>query len=221
MKTIVTIGERTFIGTAFQLEPLPQLWQVLHDVSLGPLWRPNLPEVHPLFPNHFCKFNEAWQRFTFEKLNSHLAPKEWTAVYSYQRFITNNQGFGMPGDPRANFVTGEHTDKELPKVEALICGGALLTGVAFSGKLAVQVLDWREPPASLEWLLKRPWLYFHAITVDQGGIPRMFPQGHGKPILIPLIADPYRYPVITIPLSKLRKLDMTKPLPDPYTIYRQ
>ena len=105
----------------------PRLWRIKHDIELGALWRDNLPEVHPFFPNHHVPFLEVWQRLSRE-LNPLLTDEKWTAVYSFKRFATNNNGFGNPDDPRANYITGTHLDKADPRVEVLKCGGNLVTG---------------------------------------------------------------------------------------------
>lgn len=195
---------------------LPPLFRVLHDKELGELWRPNLPEVHPLFDQHFTPFTESWQRLSYE-MNT-LTKNKWTAVYSFERAFTNSNGFGKPGDPRRNYIKMEDLQEPLPKVEALVCGGAVLTGKVSGDYLYVETLNGRNPAPSLDWLLERPWLYFDAITVDSNGTPRRFPQADGRQVLIPLVADRNRYPDVLIPLRKLQK--WTGPgWPDPYKVY--
>jgi hypothetical protein len=191
-------------------------FRVLHDVEMGPVWRKRLPEVHPLFDSHFTPFTEAWQRLSY-RMNT-LTKDKWTALYGYQRAFTNNNGFRNPDDPRRNYITGEDLREGLPKVEALVCGGALLTGSVSGSNLVVETLNGRGIPPVLEKLMDSPWLYFHAVTVDGDGTPRRFPQADGRPVLIPLIADRNRYPVVTIPLSKLQRWNSAE-LPDPYRIY--
>lgn len=196
---------------------LPELWRVKHDKELGELWRNNLPEIHPFFDNHFWEFNEAWQRFTFA-LNPHLTPNKWTAVYGNRRFITNGQGFLDDSDLRANYITGEDLNRPNPKCEALICGGAVMAGRVEGDRFIPNTLNSRNAPPSVEWLKARPWLMFDAVTVDSNGTPRMFPQGSGTPVLIPLVADRTRYPVITFPMAKLQRWTAAE-LPSPYGIY--
>ena len=196
----------------------PQLWRVLHDVETpAGNWRPKLPEVHSLFLNHFTPFTEGWQKLSYA-MNPHLTKEKWTALYAYQRAFTNNNGFGNDSDPRANYIKGENLRYGDPKVEALVCGGAVLAGVAAGSNLIVETLNGRNSPPSLEWLMARPWLWFDAITVDGNGIPRRFPQGGGERVLIPLIADRNRYADVTIPLEKVVKWTMLE-LPDPYRVY--
>lgn len=195
----------------------PAIWRVLHDLELGELWRDNMPEVHPFMDSHFWEFGEAWQRFTFA-LNPHLTPKKWTAVYGNRRFLTNNNGFYDDGDLRANYILGEDLNRPNPKCEALVCGGAVMAGTVSGSNFIPETLNGRDAPPSVEWLLDHPWLYFHAVTVDSSGTPRMFPQGDGVPILIPLVADRTRYPTITIPVAKLQRWTAVD-LPDAYRIY--
>lgn len=189
-------------------------WRVLHWIECGDPKR-SRPEVNPLFPNHHTPFTKEWQLFSyaFDGLGG-----KWTAVYSYQRAFTNDQGFGDPDDPRANYVVGKDLSFPLPKVEALICGGALVAGKVSGSDLIIETLNGRHAPPSVEWLRAHPWLYFDAVNCDAGGVPRLFPQGRGSRVLIPLIADRDRFPLVTIPLSRVVRWTGSMP-PDPYKIY--
>lgn len=200
----------------------PQLWRVKHDIEIGTLWRPNMPEVHPLFPNHHSEFGRGWQLLS-KAMNPKINGSRWTACYTFQRYVTNNQGFGNPNDPRANYVLGTNLKEETPRVEALTTGGSFHTGTVEGNVLIVETLDASAVP-SLDWIMARPWFWVYAVTVDSKGTPRRFPQGlqaNGEivPIIHPLVTNRSRHPKITIPLSKLEKWDMTKPLPDPFKIY--
>ncbi len=200
------------------IEPPPvPIWRVRHDVeTIKGNWRPNLPEVHQLFDNHFTPFSESWQRLSYDLNN--LSRDKWTAVYTYERAFTNGNGFAKPGDPRRNYIKMEDLTEPLPKVEALVCGGAGLTGKVSGDYLIVETLNGRSTAPSLAWLLARPWLYFDAVTVDGNGVPRRFPQGGGERVLIPLIADRTRYPQVVIPLTKLAKWSGPG-MPDAYKVY--
>lgn len=190
-------------------------------------------------------FTEAWQRQSFG-LNT-MDKMEWTNLFSDTTAFTNNQGFGKRDDPRANFITGENLRAPLPKLEALLCGGAVVTGVpsfrlaaalrqaadlsrnlfrvSFGffrqsvrslldvNTLQVYTLNGRDAPPrrALE-----PWEMYHAVTVDSRGIPRLFPQGDGKPVILALVADRDRYPVVTLPMYKLVKLPDNVAIPSPY-----
>jgi hypothetical protein len=201
----------------------PRIWRVLHDKELGELRRSNLPEVFPMFPNHHVWFRRHAQLRSRE-LNPILTPDQWTKIYTNERFITNQQGFEKPGDPRNNYVTGDTGHPEDPKTEVLTCGGNLLTGYVDGGHLHVMTLDYRAelPPAG--WLMKNPWFLVKYVGVGSTGIPRRFPpaeqsNGYIPDVLHPLIADPNRFIDITIPLRVVEEWTSAT-LPDTYTIYR-
>lgn len=239
------IPVQILIGTPIWPPARPPLWRVKHDRELGALWRPNLPEVHPFSPSHFVPFTESWQRDSFAR--NTMDKMEWTSVFTDDTAFTNNQGFGKKGDPRANFITGENLRARLPKLEALLCAGAVVTGrpsfrvtamlrqavelsrnlfkVSFGffrqsvsslldvNVLQVYTLNGRDAPPRRALL---PWEQYHAVTVDSRGIPRLFPQGDGKPVILALVADRDRYPVVTLPMYKLARLDDNATIPSPY-----
>ena len=196
--------------------PYPQFYRVLHDIERGGLWRFSLPEVFLFEPNHATPFTKEWQLFSFS-INPFMTGDKWRSLYSYSRAFTNNQGFDKPGDPRADYVNGRDLIFELPKFDKpRICGGASLTGVEDGEYLLVNTLDTRNPPPSLEYAEKNPWLcYFDAITIDGNGTPRRFPQGDGERVFIPLVtSQPVKYP-----LQYLQKMQAGNPPADPYKIY--
>ena len=201
----------------------PPLWRVLHDLETPKgVWRPNLPEVFPLFPSHFSDFGRGWQLLS-KAMNPKISASKWTNVYTYALWIANGQGFGDESDQRANYVAGRNLDKPNPRVECLTTGGSVLTGYVEGSNLVVRTLDVNVVPP-LDWVMARPWFWTYAVTVDGRGIPRKFPQGlqaDGSivPIVHPLIANPSRYPKITIPLSSLERWTADE-LPDPFRLYR-
>lgn len=65
---------------------------------------------------------------------------------------------------------------------------------------------------TIEELVTKPWLYFHATTSRANGTIGRFPQGDGEPVLVPLVT---KEPV-TFPLNKLQKMDT---IADPYKVY--
>lgn len=196
----------------------PPLWRVLHDKELG-TDRDNIPEVFPFLPNHHVPFDRTWQLLS-KAMNPLLSGDKWRDVYWYKLWITNNQGFDIPGDPRVDYVNGRDIGAPLPRVEALTCGGNVLTGYVEGPNLIVSTLDWRNPPASIDVIPR--WHRTYAVTVDSHGTPRRFPQGeqpngYMADVIHPLMADPGRF-MITFPLSNLQK--WTRPgFPDPYTFY--
>jgi hypothetical protein len=219
MNEYFVLDGRKFVAVETPVVPRPRLWRVRHFLECDDDRR-SRPEVNPLFPNHYSHFGKEAQLLS-RAMNFRITSAKWSQVYSYHLWITNEQGFGNSDDPRANYVTGEDLDYAAPKVEALLCGGNVVTGEPEAGLLHVATLDWRNMP-SLEWIMARPWFITKAVAVDGNGKPRRFPQGeqpNGEmvDILHPLIADPVRYE-ITIPLRRLQ--EWTEPeLPDPYMLY--
>jgi hypothetical protein len=194
---------------------IPQLWRYKHDPQ--PFTRLNLPEVNPMFPNHFVEFGEAWQRLERE-LNYKLADRKWRALHTYQRAFNNYNGFEKPGDPRADFINKMDVTAAKPKQEALLCGGAIFPGYTEGALLVIETLNSEGPVPTLTDL--KQWQYLDAVSIDEdiyhNGIIRRFPQGGGERVFILLLANRNRYPKIYVPLANVEKLDMTKPLPDPY-----
>jgi hypothetical protein len=199
----------------------PPLYRVCHWVEQTGNTRPyGRPEVEPLFPNQHVPFGESWQRLS-KAMNPLISAQKWTSVYTGDTWMTNEQGFGMAGDPRANYILGTNLTSELPRVELLTGGGSLLTGREEGTNLVVDVLEWRYPPPSLEWMLAHPWFYVVATIAHE--IPRRFqqgaqPDGTVVPVLHPLLGDPQRFPRITIPLAKVQRWTAAE-LPNPYKVY--
>ena len=137
-------------GTARTLPADMQFWRVKHDKELGALWRPNMPEVFPMFPNHFSEFGRSWQLLS-KAMNPRISGDKWTACYTYKRYMTNNNGFGDETDLRANWVLEDNLSKPNPRVECLTTGGSLLTGYAYSNNGAYIRTDAviAEPPATV------------------------------------------------------------------------
>lgn len=208
MNEYFLLGERKFVPQ------VRQFYRVKHDIEMGAPWRPGLPEVHPMINNNYTPLTRSWQLVS-KNMNSYLHPLKWRQVYTHQRFITNFNGFERPGDPRADFVNMLDTDMPLPKQENLVCGGAILCGIEQGDWLEVETLNGRDGPPPLEVIMSAPWLYFHAVTVAANGTPRLFPQGDGRPILIPLLSFNKAY----FPMGKLHKWPLGQALPNPYSIY--
>lgn len=204
----------------------PPLWRVLHEAELPADKRGTplkMPEVRPFFPNHHVPFDEGHQRLSYEINRQWLTPDKWTAVYGYDKVITNNQGFGDEGSPRANYIVGKDLDCELPKVECLTCGGNIHTGYIDGADFVVQTLSWRNAPPTVEWLRAHPWFCVYLVSVDGGLTPRRFPQGeqpngYMADIIHPFMGDPERYPRITMPAWRVVRWMGPTP-PDPYRVY--
>lgn len=222
------IAVRTIDGDAFvRLDPqpttptppptgTPQLWKVKHDAEMGDLWRTNVPEVFRLEPLHAIPLNREWQLF-IKDLNPTMEPKKWRVLLGYRTAFTNNaSGYDRLGDPpKQDWVNRRDTNaRHLPSFDQpRICGGAIVTGRVEGDRLWLEYLDASKSPPSVASV--KLWQKFCATNVTGKGISR-FPQGGGADVWIPLIA---RQP-ISIALSKLERLDMSKPLPNPYGIYK-
>lgn len=195
------------------------LYRVNHDPTL---WRPNLPEVFPFEPSHYTVFSRYFQLLekalnpTMTKLkwrNTHLGGNQGNDATAFN----NRQGFEMSGDPRADWVNFRNTTSPPPKQEALVCGGAILRArFVDDDYLYPEYVDGNLPVPSLEWIKKRPWLYFDAVNVDGtpgGGVAiRRFAQGGGARVFILLLASK----PIRIRLTKVTKLSRNSPVPSPY-----
>lgn len=209
--------------------------RVLHEAEV-PAARRNVPhgrpEVRAMFPNHFVQFGRDWQLFAWKKLNPLLKANNMTAIYDDSLWVTNNEGFGNPNDPRANYFENRNLDKPAPKVENITCGGNLLRVLgevmAKAGErtlepcFVVETLQWSDPVPSLEWLEARPWLITHAVDLDSNGMPSKFPQGYKHlgytpGVRHPLVADPKRFRIV---IPTWRCVLWTEPTaPDPLNIY--
>jgi hypothetical protein len=213
--------------------------RVLHEVEVPAARRnvpPKMPEVRPFAPNHFSPFGKPWQLLAW-KLNPLLSAANMSAIYHNELWICNGSGFGDDGDKRANFFTNTNLSAPPPKVEALTCGGNLLSVVGErtvmeAGKpvpsYIVETLNWHNPPTSVEWLEARPWLITHAVKLDTEGKPTRFGQGYNRlgyapGVRHPFVADPSRYngttePAITIPKWRCVRWAEGE-APDPYKVY--
>ena len=216
--------------------PVPryQLYRVKHDDEVqnaelringilfkrGPK-RFGMPEVYNLEPTHATTLTPRIQYLSYRlfrqgapSLDEKLAQSRWTSLMHYKRAFTNGQGFGNSNDPRANYITGENIEAQLPKFpKTLICGGATITGTIEGSLLKVYTLPPEVP--TLEELT--PWSYFHAVNSTSVRITR-FPQGTVaekgiyEPVLMPLIASKPVY----YPLAWLDKLPLGSGVADPY-----
>lgn len=198
-----------------QTHQTPQLWQVLHDAQMGEIRRPTegkgAPEIFPLIDKHFTFFTKGWQEFSFELMG--LPSRRWRAVFTWQRVLTNENGFDKPGDPRADWINKLNLESPNPKYASLLFGGNVVTGRVDGDWLWVETLDGLNAPPSVAWVRERPWLIQVCTNVqyDTGKVFN-FPQGDGLPVIVPILASkPARFP-----LSGLKKLPLGSPIPKVY-----
>ena len=185
------------------IDNTPPLYRVLHDYELYN-GEPRqevinrgkaLPEVFSLLPNQFTSLNRAWQQL-WKGINPQMTGREWRQLASCHRAFTNNAGYdcseGKHG-PFVDYVNGRDLGADAPKMEALVCGGALLTGepdVLYKGVLCLKVktLDGRENPPLVEWVLSCPWFWFEAVSVrPDGGVQSFGITEHAE--RVPLVAS--------------------------------
>ena len=207
----MSLGDYFLLGSQ-RYVPDEDLYRVNHDET-G--WRSGLPEVNPFFPNHFTDFGKDYQLLE-RRVNYVLNNQDWRSVHTWQRAFNNQQGYDRLGDPRADWINLRDTDRDPPKQEALVCGGAILRRSFVDDEFLYPVyLDGNRPAPPLEWLLKRPYLFFDAVTVVKtinGIVIRRFPQGNGNRVFILLLASR----PIKIPLTKVTQLRRWTPIPSPY-----
>lgn len=200
-------------------------WRVRHKIEQG--WQntpPGMPEVMPPSNPLSLDMGYAIQQMSYSLMtsaNSAITKQLWTAVHDHDRAFTNFNGFNNPGDPRANFVTGENIGAPLPKYDKAqrVCGGSFIHGVPdISGVLrctaGVDGIDADEPMPDAATIIKNNW-YIYAVSVNSDFTQiSHFPQGMGGPVLIPFI---FRG-VIEFPLQHFETWEAGT-LPDPLKVY--
>jgi hypothetical protein len=189
----------------------------------GWAWRDGDPEVFWLINSHRVPFNEAWQRLAYS-MNPGMTKGNFRRLYDDHRAFMNYTGFWTEGSmwdayvPHADYISGVDLNDPLPEWDKIrVCGGMTLRGTPDGGDVIVETLKYDQCP-TLEWLMERPWLYFHAVTTHEkaDGSPAIyaFPQNNGNRVLVPLVAiNEVRYP-----LGALQAVDA---IADPYRIYIQ
>jgi hypothetical protein len=201
--------------------------QYYHPVE-GWDWREGMPEVFWLFGSHIVPLNRSWQML-FKEMNPTMSPNASTSTWGYGTAFSNGKGKGFDtqypsSDPRFVPVQNYFENRDikpgvpmLSKDKVRTCGGASIRGYIDGDMLVVETLNGNEDAPDWSWLKQRPWLYFEAVSAEKNKVTKQpqivpFPQGGGKPVLIPLVA---RFPVRT-PLGSLQKMDK---IADPYKIY--
>lgn len=197
-----------------------QLYRVLHDMELGGVRQVvrernvPLPEIYPLFPNQFSPLNYDWQ-WLWKDINPQMSKLDWRRLLTNERAFTNENGFEAD-PPRVDYVNGRDIGAEEPKIEALLCGGAVITGVetVYKGERVLQVntLNINEPPPTPQWMLQHPEFMMQAVSVRPDGRVQSFSLTP-HPEYVPLVAKtlPVYYP-----LDFLEKLPKGAPVPSPY-----
>lgn len=195
-----------------------KFYRVKHDKEIGKLWRGGDPEIHPLFDNHHSPFKKWAQQVSYEINKAYLSVRRWTDFYHFGHVFTNNQGFGMDNDPRANFVAGTNLTKELPRVEALISGGSLVIGERKGDWTTIKGLHF-DTPVSVEYLRQHPEFWVRGVWVGgTGKIYRLLGDKYSGPAIIhPLIINKQKGELV-IASYKLQEWKSNEP-PDPLKLY--
>lgn len=212
------------------VEPLPSTEKQLYYVKHWPLgdpYRDGRPEVVPMFPVKKTYFDVYWQNFYFDlfwhftpEFSYDFAAKRWESLNGDHEALMNRSGF--PGDPpKANYITGKNINSiYIPAYDKTrSMGGNVVAGVEEGDNLRVETLDGNARPPTLDYVLKRPWKYFHCVLALEKRVG-LFPQGCDKendiwqPSVAPLVST---IPVY-LSLSKVIKLPLGSPIPDPYEI---
>jgi hypothetical protein len=204
----------------YRMETARKLWRVKHDLELPRgIWRVGMPSVHPLTPNHHSPFQK-WAQLVSFGLNPWFANMRdrWRDMYDYRYAFANNQGYDIPNDPRADFVNMRDTDKELPRVEALVCGGSMIAGERVGDMVRVQGLHYNAP-VSLEYLQAHPEFWVRGVYAGGTGQPfRMLGDKYSGPAFIhPLIVNRDKGDLM-IEAYKLQEWRSATP-PDPLKVY--
>jgi len=160
--------------------------------KLQPGVDPGMPAVIPSERQDGFYFNSDMQWLSYNlavQENPLITKDHWTTIYKDGVCFTDEQGFGMSGDPRANYVKDENTQYEEPKLmKAIIHSWNFFRGEVVGDKLrmtpGVHAIDGNKPMPDIQTTLDNVW-YFEAVNNDPHHSP--FPQGQGGKVLIPYI----------------------------------
>lgn len=184
-----------------------------------------------------------WQ-FYLLAINDHMTPYEMATELHFRLAFCNMTGLGDDDKPRRDYLRGKDLNaRELPRFDKdRTCSRSVMTGAVDGDYLLVVTLDGNRPPplkpgrsypqrvedVKADDYLYAPrthrWLFFAANTVvaQTGGGSRLNPFPRGK--VYPWTGDGRLYTwfphvareAIRYPLSRLRKLGDTDPIPSPY-----
>ncbi|RPJ29175.1 MAG: hypothetical protein EHM33_02035 [Chloroflexi bacterium] len=212
----------------------PPLWETM----VGQQYTPPDPAVVILKDDPHAKFDEQLQYFV-RAVNYNMTIQAVCNLFgSGAAFF--NAGKGFP--PRHNYLTGEDADGEDPQTDKVrTCLHNVLTGVQEGDSLNVLTFDSRAPiplkpgctyPRSVEEAdisiyaitpQTHPWLFvvcnimntsWEVVPFPHGGL---YPwTGDNKPYsFLPLVSN-HGYGPVLRPLTTLRRLGESEPIPSPY-----
>lgn len=208
-------------------EPRPAntFWLVKQDIEMGPIWRPNLPQVHPLFVEprstvgtHYAPM-QAWMQRLAVRANPDMPLNVLSHGYWTHEWITNEQGFDENHGGRANFIMNIDTNLDLPKCESLTSGGSLLEAISVgNGWHKVVGLHYNDP-ITFEFFQSHPQFWTRGTYVGRtGNVYRILGDKYqGEAMIHPLIANTRTFGLF-IQSSKLKEWRSPE-IPDPLKIY--
>lgn len=249
--TVVTVTNSITKRSGVIALPERQYWmhgddyhvlKTLRDCAAEPLGNTNgCPAVWILRePNLKVKLTRDWQ-FYLVAINYAMNPKHITPLLGWKKAFTNMTGFGKPGEPKRNYITGEGMSAtEDPRFDKdRTCSLSMLSGIVAGDSLIVRVLDGNRPPPLKEGrkypqrledidindYLYNPrdnWdLFFAANVVNRDGALIPFPNGAIYPWYFngrhPVTFMPHvSREVISYPLDNLIPLPLGTPRILPY-----
>lgn len=240
-----TVGDKKFVPEPPPpSEPEPQLFRVLHDFEIFAkgiidprnsegvwYWRKGMPEVFNFTGSHVTKMVQWVQELAFD-LNPGMPTDHggFRYLYDVRRAFSNGTGFDTVHQrneedyaARKDFINKWDLDaREYPRFDkSRTCGGATIAGKVDGDSVIVETLKVGSPPGNdrieiLGYVLKHPWLFFHAVTVAGSStntqeIVGKFPQNRGNSVLVPLVTTT----VVRYPLSWLEPVTR---IADPYKV---
>jgi hypothetical protein len=125
------------------------LYHVKTDAEVGRTNRSNMPMIWFFAETPGAILNKEWQ-FYLRAINPGMSVNALTAHLHYQKVVTNQQGFGMDGDPRRNYLKGEDLDAvdregnpAYPRMPKTFTFGEAIVQIKNG---FVTTLDGRQPP---------------------------------------------------------------------------
>lgn len=161
-------------------------------------WRDGLPMVYQLDDGNGVEWSESWQRLSFE-MNAGIDPVKWTRSCWHDIAFHNKPENGFTDDPKLlkrNYITGDDVKTGLPLTQdkVRVCGNAVVMVTRIEGLFGViETLDGNKEAPSLNQVMSRPWLWFHAVNTHMNRATKMpnispFLFNAPKPYLFPLIS---------------------------------
>jgi len=221
----------------------PVLYQVREDKELFGYIRScaPCPAVVILKDDPHTTLNEQWQYY-LRAINYAMTLENVYLLLDHHLAFANNTGFRKESDPKADYFHRLDLDRKPPNLDKVrTCSRSVLTGQVVGDKLKVTTFDSRQPPplktgrSYPSWIENVnpndylympqtfPWMFLVANIVNKAGYVVQFPRGglyewtkDNTPYsFLPHISNP-SYGAVLYPLSNLRALSSTEPIPSPY-----